>query len=61
MAWRRPGDKPLSEPRMGSLLTHICVTRPQRVKKSSLATDVIIKLQITDIFQIYIKNQIPVN
>ena len=29
MAWRRPGDKPLSEPRMESLLTHICVTRPQ--------------------------------
>ena len=32
MAWRRPGDKPLSEPMMVSLLTHICVTRPQRVK-----------------------------
>ena len=29
MAWRRPGDKPLSEPIMASLLTHICVTRPQ--------------------------------
>ena len=43
MAWRRPGDKPLSEPRMVSLLwdymvvsgllTHICVTRPQWVKR----------------------------
>ena len=32
MAWRRPGDKPLSEPMMVSLLTHICVTRPQWVK-----------------------------
>ena len=31
MAWRRPGDKPLSEPRTESLLTHICVTRPQWV------------------------------
>ena len=31
MASRRPGDKPLSEPRMESLLTHICVTRPQWV------------------------------
>ena len=31
MAWRRPGDKPLSEPIMVSLLTHICVTRPQWV------------------------------
>ena len=29
MAWRRPGDKPLSKPMMGSLPTHICVTRPQ--------------------------------
>ena len=28
MAWRRPRDKPLSEPMMVSLLTHICVTRP---------------------------------
>ena len=33
MAWRRPGDKPLSEPipMVVSLLTHICVTRPQWV------------------------------
>ena len=29
MAWRRSGDKPLSEPVIVSLLTHICVTRPQ--------------------------------
>ena len=31
MAWRRSGNKPLSEPMMVSLLTHICVTRPQWV------------------------------
>ena len=31
MDWCRPGDKPLSEPMMVSLLTHICVTRPQWV------------------------------
>ena len=31
MAWCRPGGKPLSEPMMVSLLTHICVTRPQWV------------------------------
>ena len=31
MAWRRPGDKPLPEPMLVSLLTHICVTRPQWV------------------------------
>ena len=29
MAWRRSGDKPLSQPMMISLPTHICVTRPQ--------------------------------
>ena len=29
MAWRRPGDKPLSEPTKVNSLTHICVTRPQ--------------------------------
>ena len=33
MAWCRPGDKPLSEPMMVSLLTHICVTQPQWVKR----------------------------
>ena len=31
MAWRRPGDKPLSEPMMDKIPTHICVTRPQWV------------------------------
>ena len=40
MAWRRSGDKPLSEPMMVSLLTHICVTRPQWVNCA-------IQLQIT--------------
>ena len=32
MAWRRLGDKPLSEPKMVSLPTHLCVTRPQWVR-----------------------------
>ena len=32
MSWRRPGDKPLSEPMMINLLAHICVTGPQWVK-----------------------------
>ena len=31
MAWCGPGDKPLSEPKLVSLVTHICVTRPQWV------------------------------
>ena len=33
MAWRRPGDKPLSEPMMVRFATHIRVTRPQWVNK----------------------------
>ena len=33
MAWRRPGDKPLSEPVMIIPLTHKCVTRPQWVNE----------------------------
>ena len=32
MAWRRSGDKPLSESMLVSLPTHICITRPQWVK-----------------------------
>ena len=32
MAWRRPGDKPLSGPVMVRLWRHKCVTRPQWVK-----------------------------
>ena len=35
LAWRRPGDKPLSEPMMVRLLTHICVTRRQWVNAGS--------------------------
>ena len=38
MAWRRPGDKSLSEPMMVSLTTHICVTRPQWVKSEHSET-----------------------
>ena len=33
MAWRRSGDKPLSEPMMIGLPTHTWVTRPQWVKE----------------------------
>ena len=38
MAWRWPGDKSLFELSMVSLLTHICVTRPQWVNVASVAT-----------------------
>ena len=34
MAWRQPGNTPLSEPKMIILLTHICVTWPQWVKEN---------------------------
>ena len=33
MAWRRPGDKPLSEPMILISMTYICVTLPQWVKE----------------------------
>ena len=36
MAWRWPGDKPLSGPMMVRLPTHICVTRPQWVNREDL-------------------------
>ena len=35
MAWLQPGDKQLHETTMFSLLTHIYITQPQRVKKIS--------------------------
>ena len=38
MAWRQLGDKPLSEPMMVKLPTHICVTRPQWVNTDILHT-----------------------
>ena len=34
MAWRRTGYKPLSEPMMVILLTHVCVTLPQWVNST---------------------------
>ena len=36
MAWRHPGNKPLSEPMMVCSTTHICVTRPQWVNTQRL-------------------------
>ena len=36
MAWRRPGDEPLSEPMMVRLPTDICVTWPQWVNENNL-------------------------
>ena len=63
MAWRRPGDKPLSEPMLNSLLTHICVTRPQWVNNKlfirsyQLSVYSILQLQIG--FQLSLDFRIP--
>ena len=48
LPWRRSGDKPLSEPMMVSLLTHICVTRPQRVNCNGGLTKPPLKLDMDD-------------
>ena len=42
MAWRRPGDKPLFEPMMVRLPTHICVARPQWVIKVRWSWDYLV-------------------
>ena len=52
MAWHRPGEKPSSEPVMVSLLTHICVTRPQWVKHNEVQT----KSIILGIFLVYLRS-----
>ena len=41
MAWWPPGHKPPSEPMMVSLLTHVFVTQPQRVKASYIDTNLL--------------------
>ena len=45
MTWRRPGDKPLSELILVSLLMHICVTRPQWVKLFSCTKIIVFRLK----------------
>ena len=51
MAWRQPGDKSLSEPMMVSLLTHICVTRPQWVNSSPWdKMDAILQMTFSNVF-----------
>ena len=44
MAWRRPGNKPLSEPMLVFVPTHICVTRPQWVKACATCSNLIKEL-----------------
>ena len=40
MAWRWPGDKPLSEPMVVSLTMHICIIRPQWVNTYYIKADI---------------------
>ena len=47
MAWRRPGDKPLSESMTVTFLAHICITRPQRVKQNKIGFPSIIHSTLT--------------
>ena len=47
MAWRRPGGKPLSEPMMDNLQTHICVIRPQWVKSLGPVTRICFSETVT--------------
>ena len=51
MAWRRPGDKPLSETMMVRLLTDICVTRSEWVN----GTLTVIWCRVTHEIYIYSK------
>ena len=45
MAWCRPGNKPLSEPMMIGLPTHIYVTRPQWINDTDLIFQFIWSIQ----------------
>ena len=58
MAWRRPGDKPLSEPMMVSSLTHIWVTRPQWVNVTYYSYTSYAHSQLHCNTHVYIKSQI---
>ena len=50
MAWRRPGDKPLSETRMVRLPTNICVTRPQWVNSLIIKVNITLEWMPEDLF-----------
>ena len=52
VAWRRPGDKQLSESMMVSFLTHICASRPQWVNLIILYRVVWLPLWLLYVFPI---------
>ena len=56
------GTEPLSEPMMISLLTHICVTRPQWVKKWRLVNFVpftVSFIEVRSIMSVELIEQVP--
>ena len=56
MAWRRPGEKPLFEPTVVSLLTHLCVTQPHWVNRIENVT--LVAIAGTDIVMPYLSQVI---
>ena len=46
LVWRRPGDKPLSEPMMVSLMMHICITLLQWVNAKSHSFETLQDFQV---------------
>ena len=61
MAWRRSRDKPLSEPMMVNLLTHICVTRPQWEPHTTLVISPYCQHTIVDAAKHPASHRIPPN
>ena len=57
MAWRCPGDNPLSESMMVSLLTHICVTRFQWVNNEPSHLNVLSDLSQATLKHTYLPKQ----
>ena len=61
MAWHQSGDKPLSEAMVVSLLTHICVTGPQWVKKTTWCSPHFVSANKISVYSIILPlNIIPI-
>ena len=61
MAWRCPGDKPLSETMMVSLPTHICVTRPQWVNTKKSCSIEIFEFWMRFQWNMFLRVQLMIN
>ena len=60
MAWGRPGDKPLSEPMMVRLPTHICVTRLQWINNTIKKTKEVMFTRVYAYSNIDLVNQLNI-